>query len=154
MVVFLAGAMANGLFAAEAVVRAKKGDVIELAGRRITFAGIEQRQGPNYITSTAILEMRENGRLISTMTPENRLYTAQRQTTTEAAIRPRLSGDDYAVLGDGDSEQGYTLRLYRKPLVSWIWGGAGLMVIGGMLAAVGRHRREPAKTVRTSKAVA
>lgn len=154
MVVFLAGAMANGLFAAEAVVRAKKGDVIELAGRRITFAGIEQRQGPNYITSTAILEMRENGRLISTMTPENRLYTAQRQTTTEAAIRPRLSGDDYAVLGDGDSEQGYTLRLYRKPLVSWIWGGAGLMVIGGMLAAVGRHRREPAKTVRASKAVA
>ena len=45
MVVFLFGALGNGLFAAEAVVRAKPGDVIDLAGNEITFAGVEARPG-------------------------------------------------------------------------------------------------------------
>ena len=140
MVVFLLGALGNGLFAAETVVRAKPGDVINLAGKEITFAGVEARQGPNYVTSTAMLDLRRDGQFLARLEPENRLYTAQRQTTTEAAIRPRLTGDDYAVLGDGDARKGYTLRLYHKPLVSWIWAGAGLMALGGLLAAVGRAR--------------
>ncbi len=140
MVVFLLGALGNGLFAAEAVVRAKPGDVIDLAGNEITFVGVEARQGPNYVTSTAMLDLRRDGQLLARLEPENRLYTTQRQTTTEAAIRPRLTGDDYAVLGDGDAHNGYTLRLYHKPLVSWIWAGAGLMALGGLLAAIGRAR--------------
>jgi cytochrome c-type biogenesis protein CcmF len=88
-----------------------------------------------------MLDLRRDGQLLARLEPENRLYTAERQTTTEAAIRPRLSGDDYAVLGDGDAQMGYTLRLYHKPLVSWIWAGAGLMAFGGFLAAIGRARR-------------
>ncbi len=147
MVVFLLGALGNGLFASESVVRAKPGDIIPLAGKEFVFSGVEQRQGPNYVTLTAVLELRRNGAPIAVMTPENRLYTAERQTTTEAAIRPRISGDDYAVLGDGDAATGYTLRLYRKPLVSWVWAGAAMMAIGGLLAAMGRtgKSRQPAK---------
>ena len=53
---------------------------------------------------------------------------------------PTLRGDDYAVLGDGDNKIGYTLRLYYKPLVSWIWGGAVIMALGGLIAAFGRQR--------------
>ena len=141
MVVFLIGALGNGIFASEKVVRATPGDVIELAGNNIHFTGVEARQGPNYVTQTAVLDLRRGGTLIARLEPETRLYTAERQTTTEAAIRPRIGGDDYAVLGDGDATNGYTLRLYRKPLVSWIWTGAGLMALGGLIAAVGRNRR-------------
>ncbi len=153
MVVFLLGALGNGLFASESVVRAKPGDIIPLAGKEFVFSGVEQRQGPNYVTLTAVLELRQNGVPIAVMTPENRLYTAERQTTTEAAIRPRISGDDYAVLGDGDAETGYTLRLYRKPLVSWVWAGAAMMAIGGLLAAMGRtgKSRQPAKAHQSSE---
>ena len=107
------------------------------------FRGVEARQGPNYVTETAVLELRDGTDILAVMTPEKRFYNAERQTTTEAAIRPRLSGDDYAVLGDGSAETGYTLRLYRKPFVSWIWGGAGLMALGGAIAALGRRRRAP-----------
>jgi len=140
MVVFLIGAIGNGVFQQEKIIRANAGDVIELAGREILFKGVEARQGPNYVTQTAILEMRENGQLITVMEPEKRFYTAERQSTTEAAIRPRIAGDDYAVLGDGDDAMGYSLRLYRKPLVSWIWTGAGIMALGGLIAVFGRAR--------------
>ena len=82
----------------------------------------------------------EAGNLFAVLTPEKRIYNAERQTTTEAAIRPTLRGDDYAVLGDGDAQIGYTLRLYYKPLISWIWGGAALMAVGGLIAVFGRQR--------------
>ena len=84
--------------------------------------------------------------MLAVLTPEKRFYTAERQTTTEAAIRPRVGGDDYAVLGDGSAETGYTLRLYHKPLVSWIWAGAGIMALGGAVAGIARARRQPSIT--------
>ena len=141
MVVFLVGALGNGLFQTEVVVRALAGDSVEVAGKTMTLRGVEARKGPNYVTETAVIELRDGNDILAVMTPEKRFYNAERQTTTEAAIRPRLGGDDYAVLGDGDAATGYTLRLYRKPFVSWIWGGAGLMAVGGAVAAIGRRRR-------------
>ena len=141
MVVFLVGALGNGLFQTEVVVRALPGDSVEVAGKTMTLRGVEARKGPNYVTETAVIELRDGNDILAVMTPEKRFYNAERQTTTEAAIRPRLGGDDYAVLGDGDAATGYTLRLYRKPFVSWIWGGAGLMAVGGAMAAIGRRRR-------------
>ena len=72
---------------------------------------------------------------------EARFYPVAGSTTTEAAINTGPTGDAYAVLGEGDAERGYTLRVYDKPLVPWIWAGAGLMALGGLLA-IGRGRRE------------
>ena len=142
MVVFLIGALGSGLFQTEVVVRATPGQAIDVAGKTMIFRGVEKRQGPNYVTETAILELRDGTDILAFMTPEKRFYNAERQTTTEAAIRPRLSGDDYAVLSDGDATAGYTLRLYRKPFVSWIWAGAALMAIGGGIAAFSRRQHK------------
>jgi cytochrome c-type biogenesis protein CcmF len=141
MVVFLVGALGNGLFQTEVIVRALPGDSVDVAGKTMTLRAVEARQGPNYVTETAIIEVRDGADIVAFMTPEKRFYNAERQTTTEAAIRPRIGGDDYAVLGDGDAASGYTLRLYRKPFVSWIWAGAGLMAVGGAMAALGRRQR-------------
>ena len=144
MVVFLVGALGNGLFQTEVIVRALPGDSVDVAGKTMTLRAVEAHQGPNYVTETAIIEVRDGTDIIAFMTPEKRFYNAERQTTTEAAIRPRIGGDDYAVLGDGDAASGYTLRLYRKPFVSWIWAGAGLMTVGGAMAALGRRQRRAA----------
>jgi cytochrome c-type biogenesis protein CcmF len=141
IVIFMIGAVGESLFSSEHVVRAKPGTVIELSDRSITFAKLRQINGPNYQSLAADLEYRDkSGRLFAVLTPEKRIYNAERQTTTEAAIRPTLRGDDYAVLGDGDNNIGFTLRLYYKPLVSWIWGGAVLMALGGLIAVLGRHQ--------------
>ena len=143
IVVFLLGATGDGLFRSEQVVRAKPGDVVTIAGRDVTLVRVFERAGPNFQALTAELEYKDasSGKIIAKLMPEKRVYTAERQTTTEAAIRPRPSGDDYAVLGDGDERIGYSLRLYYKPLISWIWGGAGLMAAGGLVAMVGRRRQ-------------
>jgi cytochrome c-type biogenesis protein CcmF len=139
--VFLLGAMGEGLGHEEVVIRAKPGQVIELNDRNYRFLGITEGQGSNYTSLTARLQLEDKfGHVLAVMTPEKRYYPNENQTTTEAAIRPHPAGDDYAVLGDGDDEWGYSFRLYHKPLVSWVWGGAALMAIGGMVSFAARRR--------------
>ena len=143
IVIFLLGATGEGLFKSEKVIRAKPGEVVTIAGRDVRLVRVFERQGPNFQAMTAELEYKDaaSGKIIARLMPEKRVYTAEQQTTTEAAIRPRLGGDDYAVLGDGDDRIGYSLRLYYKPLVSWIWGGCALMAAGGLVVMIGRRRR-------------
>jgi len=140
MAIFMLGAIGDGLGRQEQTIRAHPGDVIMVADKQYRFIEMQQNQGPNYTTRTALLGLEdEDGNLLGYMRPETRFYPAERQTTTEAAIRPRLSGDDYAVLADGNDEIGYSLRLYHKPFVSWIWGGAIIMAIGGLIALIMRR---------------
>jgi cytochrome c-type biogenesis protein CcmF len=140
--IFLLGALGDGLGREEVVIRAKPGQVIELNDRNYRFLGMAEVQGPNYTSLTARLQLEnKSGQVLAIMTPEKRYYPAEGQTTTEAAIRPRPSGDDYAVLGDGDDERGYSFRLYHKPLVSWIWGGAIVMALGGAVSFAARRHK-------------
>ncbi len=144
MIVFLIGALSSHFLASETIIRAKPGAQIEMGQHTILFDRIEQRQGPNFVTETALLHLQDKtGQFVAELAPEKRFYPAERQTTTEAAIRPRLSGDYYAVLGDGDMDKGFTLRLYHKPFVSWIWAGVFLMALGGLIAL---YRRKPLPT--------
>jgi cytochrome c-type biogenesis protein CcmF len=65
----------------------------------------------------------------------------QGTTTTEAAIRSNGVADLYAVIGEGNGAEGWVVRLYHQPLVPWIWAGALLMVMGGLLSLADRRLR-------------
>jgi cytochrome c-type biogenesis protein CcmF len=88
------------------------------------------------------------------MTPEKRLYKVQQMPMTEAAIDTGLLRDLYVSLGEPIDARTWTLRVYHKPFVDWIWGGCLLMACGGLLAvsdrryrvAVQRPAAEPAGT--------
>ena len=146
------GAAGATFYEAETSERAFPGDVLQAGGKTYRLEEVKPIAGPNYSSTAAVLSLLDaNGQPYDTMMSEIRFYPVSGTTTTEAAIRPRISGDAYAVLGDGDGEVGYTLRLYDKPLVSWIWGGAALMALGGLMA-MGRGRKsavkEPMKEIK------
>ena len=143
--IFILGAAGASFYEAETIERAFPGDVLKAGGKTYRLDEVKPIEGPNYSSTAAVLSLLdENNQPYDQMISEIRFYPVSGTTTTEAAICPRISGDAYAVLGDGDGEQGYTLRLYDKPLVSWIWGGAALMAIGGLLA-MGRGRNRSVK---------
>ena len=75
---------------------------------------------------------------------------------TEAFIDPGLTRDVYVSLGDplegGDGA--WSVRVYYKPFVSWIWGGAVLMALGGLLAASDRRYRLKSTAARAGKLAA
>ena len=140
MAVFLAGALGDGIAKSETIVRAQPGDVMSLNDAQIEFTEIGNVLGPNYSSLRAVLTVTEKQGNQLILAPERRFYPAEGQSTTEAAIYPQFDGDYYAVLGDGDDKTGYSLRLYHKPFVSWIWGGALIMAFGGICGFAGRSK--------------
>ena len=117
------------------------GDTVPIGGYEFTFRGVEDVKGPNYEAIRGIFDVSRDGTPVTVMTPESRVYNTSTMTTTEAAIRPTLTSDLYAVIGDPDGSGGWATRLYHKPLVHWIWLGAILMAIGGVVSLTDRRHR-------------
>jgi cytochrome c-type biogenesis protein CcmF len=116
-----------------------------LAGYQFHFEKVENLQGPNYVANDATIEVRKGGSLIAVMHPERRFFALQQQTTAVTAIRTNPLADLYVALGD-PSDNGWTIRAYWKPLISWIWGGALVMALGGAVSLSDRRWRVGAAT--------
>ena len=75
-----------------------------------------------------------NKKIISKLKPENRFYLITKIITTEASIHTNLFRDLYIVLGDGNLNDGWVVKIYFNPLVIWIWIGSFVVFIGGLLS--------------------
>ena len=140
--VFAIGAVSENYFNEEVIESVKPGEKISIGKNYLIFDGITQKMGPNYISEIGKLTLLNiDGEIITQMFPEKRLFPIERQSTTEVAIHRNISGDLYAVLGDGDNSRGYTLRIYYKPLVSLIWMGALLMAVGGVFSLIANYKK-------------
>jgi cytochrome c-type biogenesis protein CcmF len=135
-------------------VRMDVGDTTELAGYVFTFRGTRDIQGPNYDGVRGELQVTRNGRDVVVLRPEKRIYRVQRNPMTEAAIDPGPTRDLYASLGETVEGGSWTVRLYYKPFVDWIWGGCLLMACGGMLALTDRRYRAKARQQALADAAA
>jgi cytochrome c-type biogenesis protein CcmF len=87
------------------------------------------------------IEVTRDGRKLTDLYPEKRVYRVQTMPMTEAGIRSRLTGDLYVSLGEPVDGGAWIVRVYVKPFVTWIWGGCALMALGGGLAASDRRYR-------------
>ena len=113
----------------------------EFAGYEFTLERVRDVQGPNYRSTMADVRLRRDGRDVTVLQPEKRVYSVSNTPTTEAAIHYRLLRDIYVVLGDAQLGGGYTLRSYSKPLTSWLWIGTLMMALGGGLSLSDRRYR-------------
>jgi cytochrome c-type biogenesis protein CcmF len=89
------------------------------------------------------MELLKDGNVLRLMNPEKRNYFSSSMPMTEAAIDPGWARDVYVSLGDplDGGDGAWSVRVYYKPFVDWIWGGAFLMALGGVLAASDRRYR-------------
>jgi cytochrome c-type biogenesis protein CcmF len=132
----------------------KPGETVQVGPVQYRFLGVVPYKGPNYTAQRGRFEILEDGRVVHELRPAQRRYQQPPMETTEAAIRPSLLGDLYAVVGEGDAGRGWAVRLYWKPLVSWIWLGALIMALGGFLSLSDRRLRVGAPARRRSEAAA
>lgn len=118
----------------------------------VTFVGVDTADGVNYKAAHAVFELtRGKGNVIYLLEPEKRHYLASGQVMTEAAIFYSLLADVYISLGEAQSDDiataAWSVRVYYKPFVSWVWIGCIFMAIGGVMTLFDkRYRRQnPAK---------
>ncbi len=130
------------------------GDSVEVAGYRFTFEGMQAKDGPNYSASEAEIGLYKGDQLIETLNPQKRVYRVQTMPMTESAIDAGLRRDIYVALGDPLGGDSWSVRLQYKPLIRFIWLGALLMALGGLLAASDkRYRVREDVTARTGAMV-
>ncbi|WP_265499952.1 heme lyase CcmF/NrfE family subunit [Paracoccus beibuensis] len=119
---------------------------------QMVLRSVERNDGPNYLAQRALVDVTRDGRPVATLTPEKRVYPVQGMPTTEAAIDYGFWRDLYVVLGDEQAGGGWALRTYVKPFANWIWGGAMLMALGGLISLSDRRYRVAAGARRTAHA--
>jgi cytochrome c-type biogenesis protein CcmF len=136
------GIVATTGYQSERVLVMKPGDSAEIAGYRLTFKGAAPRRGPNYREEVGLFDVTRGGRTVTELTPAKRIYDMPEQPTSEAGIHVSWMGDLYAILGDLQTDgTGYAVRLYFNPLVRFIWLGALVMALGGVLSLSDRRLR-------------
>ncbi|HEU4796709.1 MAG TPA: cytochrome c-type biogenesis CcmF C-terminal domain-containing protein, partial [Pyrinomonadaceae bacterium] len=117
----------------------RNGDVVRAAGYEFKLNNVTDVTGPNYVAARAEIIVSRNGVETERMYPEKRNYTASGNVMTETAIDSGLFRDLYVSLGEQIGSGAWSVRVYYKPFVGWIWAGALLMALGGGLAVSDRR---------------
>jgi len=115
--------------------------VAQLGETQVRFLGVREVKGPNYVAQQGIFVLSEeaDGSGSFELRPEKRRYLAGGNIMTEAAIDAGFWGDTYVSLGEALDNGAWAVRLHKKPLVRWIWLGALLMALGGVVAVFDRR---------------
>ena len=137
--VFIVGITLVTGYQSEQDVRMDVGDTVNAGNYTFKLIGVTNAVGPNYQAARAEIEVSKNGVVTNRMFPEKRQYTATQNVMTETAIDTGLFRDLYLSLGEPVSGGAWSVRVYYKPFVDWIWGGALLMAMGGGLALSDRR---------------
>jgi cytochrome c-type biogenesis protein CcmF len=151
--VFIVGVTMVTGYQSEQDVSMRNGDVVRAGGYEFKFNKVEDVVGPNYAAAQAEIIVSRNGVEKERMYPEKRNYTASGNVMTETAIDSGLFRDLYVSLGEPVGSGAWSVRVYYKPFVGWIWWGALLMALGGGLAVSDRRYALAARKEREAREV-
>ncbi|HXW88944.1 MAG TPA: heme lyase CcmF/NrfE family subunit [Terriglobales bacterium] len=113
------------------------GDRMSIGPYTLVCQSYTQDDNPNYSSEWAVLDLYKGGKKIDTMYPERRFYKASQQTSTIPRVRSTIGGDLYIVYEGLNQDTGRPiLKAHLNPLVSWIWVGVWIMILGTVLALV------------------
>ena len=140
--VFILGVTTVRGFESEQDLSMSVGEVAQVGGNTLRFEGLREVKGPNYRAVQGQFRLLESVGPGIEMLPEKRFYQASQMPMTEAAVLSRISGDVYVSMGEPIGPAAWGVRIYAKPLVSWIWAGCLMMAAGGLLTIVDRRYRQ------------
>ena len=145
LAVSIMGIAISSNFSTELHRRMGPGDTITLGNYAFFMASIQQVAGPNYTATEALLKVSSDNEPVATLRTQKRIYQVRNMPMTEAGIEAGFTRDLYASLGEPVGDGDWSVRLYHKPFVRWIWLGAVFMALGGILASTDRRygRRVP-----------
>jgi len=147
--VFMLGVGVTSTFDVQRDVRLAPGESVQIAGYDFRFEGLRQVEGPNYNATEADIRVFRDDREVALMHPQKRVYRVRRQAMSQVAIDPGFTRDILVALGEPLDASAWSVRIHYKPMVRWIWLGAAIMALGGLLALSDRRYR---RSVRESAA--
>jgi cytochrome c-type biogenesis protein CcmF len=135
----------------EVIAAMAPGDTLALGRHTLRLDGVTRIDGPNYAAERATVVVIDDGAEGAVLHPEKRFYPVQAMPTTEAGIERRLTRDIYVALGDRQPDGRHAVRAWIKPFANWVWAGAIIMALGGILSLTDRRYRVGAAARRMAQ---
>jgi cytochrome c-type biogenesis protein CcmF len=153
--VILLGAALTSIYSIEKSVLLHPGERVELGAYEFLFEGTAHVSGPNYEGERATFQVFRGGDFVRFLHPEKRVYLASMSPSTEMAIDAGFTRDLFITLGEERDSGAWSMSLYIKPLVRWVWLGAIFMALGAIVAVLDkRYRRVKIKALEQASAKA
>lgn len=130
------GIVLSNLLSIERVVKIAPGHATKIGPYQFFFIDTEKVTGTNYNGIRAIFEVIKNKRVITKLYPEKRIYTVRDLVMTKVAIQSALFRDLYLALGEPLDKEAWSVRIYYKPCIRFIWLGGLFMILGGLIALI------------------
>lgn len=134
------GITLNKSYSEERQLKMSPGETVSVAGYQFTFQNLEKAVGPNYQSLAATFAVQRNNHPLKLLTAEQRLYSHD-QMLSKTGILFNWWRDLYVALGNSLPEGGWSIRIYYKPFVRWIWFGGFMLLLGGMLSLLSSWKK-------------
>ncbi len=128
-------------WAVEDIRTVRLGEAFALGPYQLVLTAVDEVEGPNYLARRGEMVVTRGGAELARLHPEKRFYPVAGMPTTEAAISNGAFSDLYLVLGDPQADGGWAVRSYIKPFANWVWAGAVMMGLGGLVSLSDRRLR-------------
>ena len=143
---FAIGVTVTQTYRVEKDVALKAGESVTLEGYDFLFKSTRQVQGPNYDAVESEVVITRDGREVATLHPQKRVYRVQKSPMTESGIEVDWNRDLFVAMGDDLGAGAWSVRVQYKPMVRFIWLGALVMALGGLIAISDRRYRTRRET--------
>jgi len=141
LAVVATGIAASQLGQQERDVALAPGEQATVAGYTLTYTGSEQRDAGDHTELVASVSFGDQ-----TLEPSRAVYAGLGgQALTHVAITTTPVADVYVVLAGMDEDGRAAFRVFVNPLVTWIWAGGAVLILGVLLGNVGALDAELAR---------
>jgi cytochrome c-type biogenesis protein CcmF len=151
LALLLIGITGSLAWQSEKLLIMRPGQSLSIAGYDVRLIGVnDAMRGANYTATRATFIAEKNGHAVAVMQPERRVYDNPPEPKSTVAIHTDFVSDLYVVLGEPDGKGGFVVHAFHNPLVPWLFFGALVMVLGGLVSLSDRRYRigAPKRAVR------
>ena len=145
MAVLVTGVTIVSMYELSEEVRLEYGEGYQLGEYTYTLKSVKPVTVDNYSAQRGHIDVTKNGELVASLYPEKRDYGQGNEIMTEAGIDGDLFRDLFVALAYPGGKDVWLLNVFYKPFVRWIWIGAAMMGLGGLLAAIDKRYRRVRK---------
>jgi cytochrome c-type biogenesis protein CcmF len=142
LAMFVIGATTVESHKEETDLSLRPGQTAHHAGFDFTMTQVRNVAGPNYDAVESEISISREGKPVAVLHPQKRTYRVQTSPMTEAGIDVRWNRDIFVAMGEPLGDGAWSLRLQYKPLIRFVWLGAFVIALGGLICVFDRRYRQ------------